>query len=125
ACAKYTGCFIAASMALAFILQFRGVTRWLTFMLGSLSGGIWPYLRNTIWTGNPVFPFLSEKVSPHLITAYALTSLASDTGAAERHNPAQLLPFFFLAGVRAKRLGFWDFFGPTVFGLAPLVFLGY
>src|SRR5437016_7910139 len=94
-------------------------------MAGRLIGGIWPYLRNTIWTGNPHFPFLSEERSPHLITAYGLTTLVSDTGAAVSHNPAQLFPFLFFAAMRAKNPGLWDFFGPTVLALAPLVFLAY
>jgi len=123
--AKYTGCFIAAAVAVAFIVEFASVTRWVIFILGSLIGGIWPYLRNTIWTGNPLFPFLSEKLSPHLITAYGLTTLVSDTGAAVSHNPAQLFPFLFFAAMRAKNPGPWDFFGPTVLALAPLVFLAY
>ncbi len=123
--AKYTGCFIAAAVGLSFIIESRRFSRWLIFMAGSLIGGIWPYLRNTIWTGNPVFPFLSEKLSPHLITAYGLTTLASDTGATANHNPAQFLPFLFFAATRAKNPGLWDFFGPTVFVLAPLVFLAY
>ena len=92
-------------------------------MLGSLIAGIWPYLRNTIWTGNPVFPFLSDRLSPHLITVYGLMSLANDTGAATNRNPAQVFPFLFFSGIRVESLGFWDFFGPTVLALAPLVVL--
>ncbi len=123
--AKYTGCFIAAAVGLAFVIESTRFSRSLIFMVGSVIGGIWPYLRNTLWTGNPVFPFLSEKLSPHLITTYGLTILASDTGTAANHNPAQFLPFLFFAAIRAKNPGLWDFFGPTVFALAPLVFLAY
>lgn len=123
--AKYTGCLIVAAVAFAFIVEFRSLTGMSVFVLGSLIGGIWPYLRNTIWTGNPVFPFLSEKLSPHLVTAYALTNLALDTGSARNHNASQLFPFLFFAAVQEGRPGLWDFFGPTVFALAPLVFLAY
>jgi hypothetical protein len=120
---KYTGCLIAIAVVVAFISEFPSIARTVVFVLGSLIGGIWPYLRNTIWTGNPVFPFLSEKLSPKLITAYGLTSLANDTGAAANHNPAQLFPFLFFAAVNPQNRGLWDFFGPTVLALAPLVLL--
>jgi hypothetical protein len=123
--AKYTGCVLAAAVALALIIEFRSGVGTLAFGLGALLGGIWPYLRNLVWTGNPVFPFLSGKLSPNLVTAYAMTSLARDTGASSIHNPAQLLPFLFYAAMQPNNPGFWDFFGPTVFALAPLIFLAF
>ncbi len=123
--AKYTGCLIAIAVALAIATEFRSVAKTAIFALGTLVGGISPYLRNTIWTGNPVFPFLSARLSPHLVTVYGLQNLANDTGAATNHNPAQLVQFLFFAGIRAGGVGFWDFFGPTVLALAPLVILAF
>lgn len=123
--AKYTGCLIAIAVALSIATEFRSVAKTAIFSLGTLVGGISPYLRNTIWTGNPVFPFLSARLSPHLVTAYGLQTLANDTGAGANHNPAQLVQFLFFAGIRAGGVGFWDFFGPTVLALAPLVILAF
>jgi hypothetical protein len=121
--AKYTGSLIAAGLAFAFLLEFRSVLQTAILGLGSLIVGIWPYLRNTIWTGDPVFPFLSNNLSPHLVTGFALKSLADDTGASIGHNWGQFLPFVFFAAIRVKNVGFWDFFGPTVFAMAPLICL--
>src|SRR4029077_15505190 len=55
---KYTGCFVAAGTWLAYLWEARSASRSLLFTLGSLAAGIWPYARNLVWTGDPVFPFL-------------------------------------------------------------------
>jgi hypothetical protein len=123
--AKYTGCLIAAAFAMAIAVEFRSMMRLSLFFLASLLSGIWPYLRNLAWTGNPVFPFLSPRLSPHLVTTFALANLASDTGAASKHDLSQLFPFVFLAAIQRNSPGFYDFFGPTVLALAPLTLLAF
>lgn len=95
----------------------------LVFFFSFLLSGMWPYLRNLLWTRNPVFPFLSARLSPSLVIAYALRDLASDTGASSAHDPLQFVPFLFLAAAQENNAGLWDFFGPTVLALAPLVLL--
>ncbi|HUN61855.1 MAG TPA: hypothetical protein VMU53_07690 [Candidatus Sulfotelmatobacter sp.] len=122
---KYTGCLIAASFLLAVAIEFRSIRYVLLFTLASLISGCWPYLRNVVWTGNPVFPFLSAWFSPHLVNAYALQDLATDTGFASAHHFSQLIPFIFLASMPKQSLGFWDYFGPTVFAISPLALLAY
>ena len=121
--AKYTGCVIAAALAVAVAVEFRSVMQVLLFILSSSCSGIWTYLRNLAWTGNPVFPFLSARLSPHLVTTYGMAHLASSTGASSMHDPWQLVPFVFLAAVQKNSPGFWDFFGPTILTLAPLIAL--
>jgi hypothetical protein len=123
--AKYTGCFLAAAIALAFILEFKTILGSLIFFFSTLLSGIWPYLRNLVWTGNPVFPFLSARLSPHLITTYALSDMASDTGASAHHHLAQLLPFVLLAAAQKNSLGLYDFFGPTVLIFAPPILFSF
>lgn len=121
--AKYTGCLIAAAGLLALIVEYRSALSAGAYVLGSLAAGLWPYLRNLIWTRNPVFPFLAAKLSPHLVTLHALANLASDTGASEPRHWSQLPAFFVFAAMRAKNPGFWDFFGPAVLVFAPLIVL--
>ena len=123
--AKYTGCVIAAALAIAVAVEFRSIALLSLFFLTALFSGSWPYLRNFAWTGNPVFPFLSATLSPHMVTTYALSDLAESTGALLAHHPSQLVPFAFLAAVQENRIGFWDFFGPTVLALAPLILLAF
>lgn len=123
--AKYTGCLIVMAVTAALIIEFRNMSTTAVFALGNLIGGIWPYLRNTLWTGNPVFPFLSETLSPKLITIYAMANLRSITGGATKHQLSQLFPFVLFAAMNPKSPGFWDFFGPTVLALAPFVLPAY
>lgn len=123
--AKYTGCFIAAAIGVAFLGEFRKIMSFSIFLLGALFSGIWPYLRNLAWTGDPVFPFLGAWLSPRLVTSYALASLASDIGASSSHHLAQVLPFMFLAASQKNNPGLYDFFGPTVLVLAPFVLLAF
>jgi hypothetical protein len=123
--AKYTGCLIAAAFAIAVVMECRSAVQVCRFVLASLLSGVWPYLRNLVWTGNPLFPFLAARLSPHLVTTYALTSLAADTGASSRHDPFHLIPFVFLAAAQTNNPGLWDFFGPLILALAPLMFLAF
>lgn len=123
--AKYTGCLIAMALAIAVAVEFRSLAQLSLFTLASLSSGIWPYFRNFAWTGNPVFPFLSARLSPQLVTSFAMASIASDTGASASHNPLRSIPFVFLAAGQRENAGFWNFFGPIVLALAPLVLLAF
>lgn len=123
--AKYTGCVIAAAFALAMVVELRSKAAGSLFFLSALTAGIWPYLRNFAWTGNPFFPFLSARLSPHLVTTIALQSMASAAGASSIHEPAQIFPFLFFAAMQKNSPGFWDFFGPTVLALAPLILFAF
>jgi len=120
---KYSGCLIAAAVLVVFVWQFRSFLASVVFVLSAVFGGISPYLRNTIWTGNPVFPFLAQKLSPHLVTGYAMRSLALSTGAAQHHSFLGLLPFALFAQSRPDNIGLWDFFGPTVLAMSPPIFI--
>ena len=123
--AKYTGCFVAAAIALAVVIEFRSVASVSLFAAGSLVSGIWPYLRNLAWTGDPVFPFLAARLSPALATPFTLKDFFADTGTSASHSLAQILPFVFFAGVRSSSPGLWEFFGPTVLILAPAILLAF
>jgi hypothetical protein len=103
---KYTGCIIAAAFAPAVAMKLRSKAAFALFSLGALVAGIWPYLRNFVWTHNPVFPFLSPALSPALVTANAVKALASNTGAFSIHGPAQLFPFLIFAAMQKHSPGF-------------------
>ena len=119
--AKYTGCLVAAGLAAAITIEYRSALKTSLLCLGSLLTGIWPYLRNLVWTGDPVFPFLTKTLYPERINLLALNDLLSDTGASQSRHLGRLVPFVFFAGIRPSSRGFWDFFGPIVFALAPLL----
>ena len=121
--AKYTGCIVAASMAVAFFWEGRSLRRASLFLLGALGAGAWPYARNLAWTGDPMFPFLMRWVSPGKINSYALTLYLADTGAGVHRSVWQILKFPFFAGIDSLHSGFWQFLGPLVLAFAPLLVL--
>ena len=119
--AKYTGCLVAAAIAVATMIEYRSMQSALLVGAGSLLTGIWPYMRNFVWTGDPVFPFLSKVLIPERVNLVALNALLADTGASHANHWGQIVPFVFFAAMRRGSVGFWDFFGPIVFALAPLL----
>jgi hypothetical protein len=121
--AKYTGCIIAASMGVAYFANTRSARGSSSFLFGALSAGLWPYARNLAWSGDPVFPFLTSRLSPGKVNAYALASYLADTGAGVHKSAWQILKFPFFAGIDPTHLGFWQYFGPVVLAFAPLVAL--
>ena len=123
--AKYTGCLVAAALLAAIAIEYRSARSASILSAGSLVTGIWPYLRNFAWTGDPVFPFLSKTLIPERLNLFALKALLANTGASQSGHLAQFIPFVFFAGMRQSSVGFWDFFGPIVFALAPLLIAGF
>jgi hypothetical protein len=122
---KYTGCLFAATLALAYFWESRSAIGRVLFLSGSLAAGIWPYARNIVWSGDPVFPFLTRWLAPGSVNAYTLASYRADTGAGAHHNLGMVLKFLFFAGIDPEHLGFWQFLGPIVFAFAPLLLLGF
>jgi Protein of unknown function (DUF1420) len=118
---KYTGCVVAFALAVAFLTESRSLPRLGAFISAALAAGIWPYLRNLVWAGDPVFPFLMSRLHPDGVNHYALASYLSDTGAGASHTIWQTLKFPFFGWVDPERLGFWQFYGPLIFAFGPLV----
>jgi len=120
---KYTGCIVAASMAVAYLLHARSALKVFLFFVGSACAGIWPYARNLAWTGDPMFPFLTRWLFPERVNAYTLASYLADTGAGEHRSAWRILEFLFFAGIDPLHPGFWQFLGPLVLAFAPLLVL--
>src|SRR5487761_23441 len=120
---KYTGCIVAASLALSFLWESRSLLRTAIFISGALGAGVWPYARNAIWTGDPMFPFLLHWLAPQRVSAFALASYLADTGAGAPRSLWQLIKFPFFAAIDLSHAGFWQFLGPLVLAFAPLLIL--
>jgi hypothetical protein len=121
--AKYTGCIVAASLAVAYYREARSVPRLFFFVTAALGTGVWPFARNLVWTGDPVFPFLMRWLSPARVNGYTLASYLADTGAGEHTNVWQILKFPFFAAINPLHPGFWQYLGPLVLAFAPLLIL--
>ena len=120
---KYTGCIVAASMAIAYLWESRSLRREFLFFVAALGAGAWPYARNFVWTGDPMFPFLLRWLSPNKMNTYALASYLADTGAGVHRSVWQILKFPFFSGIDPLHSGFWQFLGPLVLAFAPLLVL--
>jgi 4-amino-4-deoxy-L-arabinose transferase-like glycosyltransferase len=119
---KYTGCIFALAIAIALLAEIRSLKSTAFFALASLSSGIWPYLRNTLWTGDPVFPFLMPRLHPEHTNAFAMAAFLAETGSATQHSFLYLLRFPLFAAMDPKNIGVWQFLGPVCLALLPLVF---
>jgi hypothetical protein len=123
---KYTGLIFAAALLVGFLVAFRSegcssvAKSWLFFVCATVVG-IWPYLRNWFWTGDPVFPFLFSRIhhaSP-LVNGTALTSILLDTGASHTFSLWAFLKFPLFAAVDQSHLGAWQLLGPLVLIFGP------
>ena len=118
---KYTGLILVVVLLLAFVFELRAVRLSLLFFASAIGAGFFPYLRNWIWTGDPVFPFLAGKFAPEYFNAFAYASYRADTGASAHAGFWKLVEFPFLAAVDPAHPGFWQMLGPLILCFAPLV----
>ena len=121
--AKYTGCILAATSAIALLMEAQSLRGLCPFLGGAVAAGIWPYLRNALWTGDPVFPFFLRWIFPEGVNSFALQSIIADTGANAHRTMLQLAEFPLFSAVDATRAGFWQFFGPLCLAFAPFILL--
>lgn len=119
--AKYTGCFFAAALLLAFVREARALRPIALFSGAALLAGIWPYARNTLWTHDPVFPFLLHWFTSGHLNSYTLAAVLADTGAGASRSFSQGLLFPLFAGIDPSHAGFWQFFGPLPFAFVVLI----
>ena len=120
---KYTGLILAGCLFAAFAEEVRALQKSLIFLAAAGATGVWPYLRNWLWSGDPLFPFLMRHLAPERVNQTALASMLADTGASTSRGLWQIVGFPFFAAVDQTHLGFWQLLGPLVLAFAPLVLL--
>jgi hypothetical protein len=120
---KYTGLVLAACLFIAFIWEVRRFRRSIIFFSSAVITGFWPYLRNWVWSSDPVFPFLMSHLDPSRVNAHALAGYLADTGASAPRGLWQIIRFPLFAAVDLAHVDFSSFLGPLVLCLAPLTFL--
>ncbi len=120
---KYTG-WILPGVIVLWILWQRKTVGWATLCAGaSLVAGVFPLLRNWIWTGDPFFPFLTRWAGKVAMNSFALSSLQADVhSAAFSYHPLNVLYFLATMGVMGPRYGVGNYFGPLVLSFLPLLF---
>jgi hypothetical protein len=123
--AKYTGCFFAAALMLAFVVETRSLRRLVGFLCAALAVGIWPYARNLAWARDPVFPFLLKWFTHGPLNSFTLASVLADTGASRSRSIVHLFLLPVFAAVDRAHVGFWEFFGPLPLAFIFLVILAF
>jgi hypothetical protein len=94
--------------------------------LAAIAGGIWPMLRNVLWTGDPVFPFLSRWLSPHNFNPYTFAAVLADTRPAAAHSGfLSWIEYPFRLVLEGQKFGVGHYFGPLILVFAPLLFFAY
>ena len=121
---KYTGLIFAGALFAGCLIAIRSAGKYALFFACAVVVGIWPYLRNWLWTGDPVFPFLFARIEHvgAMPNQTALTSILQDTGASHTFSLWELLKFPFFAAVDQSHLGAWQLLGPLVLMFAPFTF---
>lgn len=119
---KYTGLIFAAVLFAAFVRNARNCGASALFFATAVFVGAWSYLRNFVWTGDPVFPYLQPFLAGESINkvTYATYRVAGSAHGVHRFLFGLSFPFF-AAG--QSNIGFWEFFGPLITCLAPLLLL--
>jgi hypothetical protein len=123
---KYPAWVIPVALCALLLLETRSL--WISSSCGfaALAGGIWPLLRNVLWTGDPLFPFLSRWLTPNNFNPYTLASMFADTRPAASHTGfISWLEYPFRLVLQGQVYGVGHYFGPLVLVFAPLLFFAY
>ena len=119
---KYTGILMAGALFVAFAIELRSLQKCLVFFSAAVAVGAWPYLRNWIWTGDPVFPFLLARHPGATANFDALGAFLRDTGASNPHPLARVI-WFPLFATTNHGYETWALLGPLVLALGPIALL--
>jgi hypothetical protein len=119
---KYTGWVIPLALVMYVLVTRRSLKVAVGAAVASLATGVWPLARNWVWTGDPVFPFLSTRLAPKLANGYGLAAITSVTSTEGFGRDAwHLLKFPFALVIEGGAYGLGQYFGPLVLAFAPLL----
>ena len=118
---KYTGLFLAGALLLAFFVAIRSLRKGGLFFLAAATTGSWMYVRNWIWTGDPVFPFLFARLhhADNAANETAIRAILLDTGSVHAFSAWSIVKFPFFAAVDQTHMGAWQLLGPLVLIFGP------
>jgi hypothetical protein len=119
---KYTGWMIPAVIAVCVLWISKSFLWTAAGSMAALAAGIFPLLRNFLWTGDPFFPFLNHWIGKVAMNAVALQFLQADIRAhAFSMQPLRVLYFFATMGSLDTEFGLGSYFGPVVLAFLPLL----
>ncbi len=120
---KYTGWILPAVILLCVFWITRSFLWFALCSIVALSVGVFPLLRNFLWTGDPFFPFLNRWMGRVAVNEFGLQSLQADVRAYTfSTQPLHILYFLAAMTIRGADFGLGQYFGPIVLAFLPLVF---
>ncbi|MGH9775196.1 MAG: glycosyltransferase family 39 protein [Candidatus Acidiferrales bacterium] len=119
---KYTGVILPAAIVVGCWVETHSWKKGLGCGLAAIPGAALPLLRNFLWSGDPVFPYLSPWLTPSNFNRFCFHATLMDTRSVHLSRSVfGLLSYFFLMTLRGSEYGFGQFFGPLVLALAPVL----
>lgn len=120
---KYTGFILTAVILLSVFWMTRSLL-WVALCSAvALATGMFPLLRNFLWTGDPFFPFLNRWMGRVAMNEFGLKSLqAAVHSHAFSTRPLHILYFLAAMTVRGEDYGLGQYFGPVVLAFLPLLY---
>jgi hypothetical protein len=123
---KYPALVIPIALCVLLALEIRSLRFFFSFAIAAVVAGVWPFVRNAWWTGDPVFPFLSHYLTPNNFNPYTFASVQADTHIAASHGGfISWIEYPFRLVLQGQTYGVGHYFGPLVLVFAPLLFLAY
>jgi hypothetical protein len=120
---KYTGWILPAVILLCVLWMTRSLVWAALCSAAALAAGVFPLLRNFLWTGDPFFPFLSRWMGRVPVNEFGLESIQADVHShAFSTQPIHILYFLATMTVRGADYGLGHYFGPILLAFLPLLF---
>ncbi len=123
---KYPAWIIPIALAVIFLIECRSFWLAAASSLAAFTTGFAPLIRNTVWTGNPFFPFASNLFPPHKMNSATLFATMLDTHISAQHSGfARWIEYPFRMVLSGQDYGAAHYLGPTVLAFAPLLLFAY
>jgi Dolichyl-phosphate-mannose-protein mannosyltransferase/Protein of unknown function (DUF1420) len=121
---KYTGCVIPVALIACCLGATRSWKQAARCGLWSLPASLLPLVRNSFWTRDPFFPFLTPWLTPNHVNHHLLKAfeIATHPGGFHR-SPTGLLAYPLALSLNGNAYGVGHYFGPVVLAFAPLLIL--
>ncbi|MBZ5659123.1 MAG: hypothetical protein LAO08_01845 [Acidobacteriia bacterium] len=120
---KYTGWIIPAVIVVCVFWISKSFLWAALCSIAAAAAGVFPLLRNFVWTGDPFFPFLNRWMGNIPANPYGMKLLQSDIHArAFSTQPLAILRYLTAMTLTGSEYGFGNYFGPIVLAFLPLLF---
>jgi hypothetical protein len=118
---KYTAWVLPFALVLYILWRRRSIKVAFLSSIASLVAGVWPIARNLLWTGDPVFPFLTPLLTPDRVNWYTLQAVRSAAAGTAQRDLIHMIAFPFAMTFKGNEHGLGQLFGPLILALGPLL----